>query len=263
MTEDMIERYNKQWTMQYEKLVEFKRENGHCLMPKRYGQDKSLGQWVSTQRKYHNKNKLRIDRKIILDEIGFAWKGEGAHNYKPDDMLWHQQHEKLVAFKRTNGHCMVPHEYEQDKSLGQWVHTQRKYHKNDIIRPDRKELLDEIGFAWKGDVACYSFKPDDKLWQKQYEQLVEFKRTNGHCMVPSKYEQDMSLGQWVSTQRKNHVNVKLRLNRKIILDEIGFAWKADTLAARAPTTHVRVLVIASFHALRRSCCSLSLFFCLT
>jgi hypothetical protein len=38
------------------------------------------------------------------------------------------------------------------------------------------------------------------------------------------------------------------------LDEIGFVWKAVTGPAHASTTDVRVLVIGSFHPLKRSCC---------
>jgi hypothetical protein len=60
--------------------------------------------------------------------------------------------------------------YEQDKALAQWVRKQRHFHDNDKTRLDRKGLLDEI----------------DKLWHQQYEQLVEFRRKNGHCMVLSR-----------------------------------------------------------------------------
>jgi hypothetical protein len=83
-------------------------------------------------------------------------------------------------------------------------------------------------------------------------------------MVPHKYKQDKSLGRWVSTQRKCNNNNTIRLDRKRILDEIGFAWKYVTLAARAATNDVRGPVIRSFHALlARSCFSLSSpFFCL-
>jgi hypothetical protein len=66
-------------------------------------------------------------------------------------------------------------------------------------------------------------------------QLVEFKRKNGHCTVPKRYKQDKSLGMWISTQRSNHVNNKLRPYRKELLDEINFVWKDVTLAARSST----------------------------
>jgi hypothetical protein len=73
---------DKCWHQQYEKLVEFKRKNGDCVVPRsNYEGEKPLGRWVSAQRSDHNSNKIRLDRKKILDEIGFAWKAEGPHNY--------------------------------------------------------------------------------------------------------------------------------------------------------------------------------------
>jgi hypothetical protein len=215
--------YDKLWHQHCEKLIEFKRKSGHCMVPCAYGQDKSLGLWVSKQRNHHINNKLGIDRKERLDEIGFAWKDGRAYN----DKLWHQQCEKLVEFKRTNGHCVVPNKYEQDKSLGIWVRMQRSIQNNNKMRSDRKELLDEIGFAWKDDGTHTTYKTNDKFWHQQYEKLVDFKRKSGHCMVLCAYEQDKSLGIWVSNQRRNHN--KMRPDRKKLLDEIGFAWKAHTV----------------------------------
>jgi hypothetical protein len=245
--------HDKRWNMQYEKLVELKRKTGHCMVPQSYEQDKSLGKWVSTQRTINYNNTIRLDRKGLLDEIGFAWKAERS---PVNDKIWHQHYEKLVEFKRKNGHCMVPRKHEQ--SLGQWVATQRHFHNNNKnkLRQDRKELLDKIGFAWKDDGAN-----NDKLWHQQHEKLVEFKRKNGNCLVPQRYEADKSLGSWVKKQRKLHNNNnKLRQDRKRILDIIGFVWKAVALAARSSTKNVRNLVIGSFHALGRSCCSLLFFF---
>jgi hypothetical protein len=89
----------------------------------------------------------------------------------------------------------------------------------------------------------------DKLWHQQYEQLVEFRGKNGHCLVPRRsYDKDTPLGNWVRNQRASHKNNKIRPDRKRILDEIGFAWKHYTLAV-ASTNHVRGPVIGKFHAL--------------
>lgn len=40
------------WEHMFDRLVDFKEKNGHCLVPNRYSQDTSLGAWVSTQRRY-------------------------------------------------------------------------------------------------------------------------------------------------------------------------------------------------------------------
>jgi hypothetical protein len=137
---------DKLWHQQYEKVIEFKRTNGHCMVPFKYEQDKFLGKWVSHQRSIHKNNKIRPDRKDVLDKIGFVWKHVTLAARA--STTWQKHYEKLVEFKQKKGHCMVPKRYEADKSLGRWVGTQRTDHKNNKMRPDRKRILDEIGFAW-------------------------------------------------------------------------------------------------------------------
>jgi hypothetical protein len=234
-------KYDKLWNMKYEQLVEYKRKKGNCMVPHRYEQNKSLGKWVSHQQESHANNKIRLDRKDILDTIGFAWKDNGALTFKPDIKLWYQQCEKLIKYKRKNGHCTVPRKYEQDKYLGMWVSTQRARQASNKIPIDRKRILDRIGFVWKPD-RYYNFKPDDKLWHQQYEKLLEYKRKNGHCKVP-KHKDDKSLGIWVINQRARHANNKMRPDRKKLLDALDFVWKADPLATRSPITDVRGVAI--------------------
>jgi hypothetical protein len=133
------------------------------MVTQKYEQDKSLGEWVHGQRKNHTKNKLRLDRKRILDAIGFAWEYDGAHTLNQNDKLWQKQYVHLVKFKQKKGHCVVPYKYEQDKSLGMWVSHQRSFHNNNKLRLDRKELLDQIGFAWNARaraVNCSSLEKD-------------------------------------------------------------------------------------------------------
>jgi hypothetical protein len=106
------------------------------------------------QRARHANNKLRQDRKMILNEIGFAWKDDGAHTLDQNDKLWHQHHAKLVEHKRINGHCKVPRNYKEDKFLGIWIANQRQKHANHKMRLDRKKLLDELDFFRKADTVA-------------------------------------------------------------------------------------------------------------
>jgi Helicase associated domain len=69
----------------FEKLKEYKQEHGNCLVPNRYVKDRSLGSWVSTQRRYfklmrsskcsNERQKFHIDKNRIakLQDIGFNW----------------------------------------------------------------------------------------------------------------------------------------------------------------------------------------------
>jgi hypothetical protein len=133
------------------KLVEFKRNNGHCMVPHRYKQDKDLGRWISKQRNKNNNNKMPPDRKKLLDELDFTWKSDSTNNFKPDDKLWHQHYKKLLEYKRINGNCKIRSKYQQDKFLAHCVRNQRCRHDNNKMPPDRKELLDALDFVWKAD----------------------------------------------------------------------------------------------------------------
>jgi hypothetical protein len=146
--------------------------------------------------------------------------------WKVGDEKWNKQYEKLVEFKRKNGHCLVPR-YHEDTPFGNWLNEQRKLHANNTVRLDRKELLNKLGFVWSVAKSAQ--------WNKQYGKLVEFKRKHGNCLVRrSRYQEDASLGMWVDQQRTAHTNNKMRVDRKVLLDEIGFVWKVY----RSSTTDV-------------------------
>jgi hypothetical protein len=181
-------RYDKLWNGQYQQLVEFKRKNGHCMVSFKYEQDESLGRWVSTQRKYHKQNKLGLDRKRGLDEIGFAWNAEGARNlgHSSEKKVWHQQYEKLLEYKQKNGHCKVPNMYKDNKSLGIWVRTQRVGHANNKMQPDRKELLDALDFVWKAVPGPARYSTSSSVGLPN-EALKETDQAQGHVKNRSEY----------------------------------------------------------------------------
>jgi hypothetical protein len=54
-----------QWHVMFDRLKKFKEQNGHCLVPNRYREDRSLGSWVSTQR--------RNFKQMATIGKGFVW----------------------------------------------------------------------------------------------------------------------------------------------------------------------------------------------
>jgi hypothetical protein len=142
---------------------------------------------VGKQRHYHTNNSILKDRKDRLDQLGFVWR-----------------------VQRTNDNCFMPYSHEEEDTCTTLD-----------MGGDRKEVMEELGCASK---APRCNKNNDKIWHTQYEKLVEFKRKNGNCLVPTKYKQDKSLGLWVCKQRTRHTTKTMRLDRKELLDELGFAW---------------------------------------
>ena len=62
-------------------------------------------------------------------------------------------------------------------------------------------------------------------WEERLKQLGEYKTIHGNCRVPQKYQENPSLGHWVSRQRHNFKSDKLSDERIADLTAIGFEWE--------------------------------------
>lgn len=70
----------RRWSEHFVLLLEYKLQNGHCRVPRRYEQDTSLGQWVGRQRILHKNGKLEQHRADILEEIGVDFSTSRTQN---------------------------------------------------------------------------------------------------------------------------------------------------------------------------------------
>jgi hypothetical protein len=108
-----------------------------------------------------------------------------------------------------------------------------------MLRQDRKELLDDVGFVWKIDTADAKQSLRQRKWDDMFAHLVEYKRLHDHVNVPQNYKGEcdndngdgdgefLFLGEWVSHQRKQHRRGLLDPRRVERLLEIGFTWGTD------------------------------------
>lgn len=60
------------WNEQFEKLKQYKKEHGHCRVPYNY-EDRSLANWVKTQRTQYKKEKLSDQNVKRLESLDFIW----------------------------------------------------------------------------------------------------------------------------------------------------------------------------------------------
>ena len=58
---------------------------------------------------------------------------------------WESQFAKLVAFQQRHGHCRVPVIRQEDRVLSNWVNSQRSAWRNGVLKPDRRQRLEQIG----------------------------------------------------------------------------------------------------------------------
>jgi len=132
-----------------------------------------------------------------------------------NNQRWNEAFALLVAFKRREGHCLVPRDHsERGFRLGQWVAVQRYFQRNHHLLAERERRLNAIDFVWSRR---------DWLWERGFAALQKFKKREGHCHVHALHvEDDVNLGYWITVQRRR--KNKMSRVRKRRLDELGFVW---------------------------------------
>ena len=125
-------RLGSDWETQFEALVEFKQQHGHCNVPV---SAKNLYMWIqNTRRPSRKPSEERIAR---LDALGFIWNKRLAD--------WTTRYYEFVEYKQHHGHCNVPGS-GKTQALYQWVRNQRQ--KKNELSEDQMSKLNAIGFVW-------------------------------------------------------------------------------------------------------------------
>ncbi len=206
------------WLNWYRKLEDYTKKHGDPHVLRTYS-DKRLASWVWNQRMRRKGTMKRKGKKIdlitpeqitLLDILGFHW---DAHEDK-----WTEGFEALQAFKAAYGHCDVVEDPSINKKLLNWSKIQRVHILKGTITPERKLLLDEIGFNRDSKI--------NKRWSESYDQLVEYHSVHGDADIPSKWKENPKLASWVSAQRQRRKRNQIADEEIRLLDLLGFTWKS-------------------------------------
>ena len=163
---------------------------------------------------------------------------ESQRRKPASDANWKKNLDLLCQYKMEYGDTLVPKKYKPNQTLSSWVYTQRNLYKRRLeesagvgagagvvgyeetdnanvnqmnsLTNERIEALNSIDFVWnaKKDRVWQDKDRHEKiakgkdLWQKYYDELVEFKCIHGHTMVPKVYKENQSMSSWVFRQRK-------------------------------------------------------------
>jgi hypothetical protein len=200
------DRRGRSWDESYDALVEYKKQHGDCNVPARYKEDTALGKWINIQRgnRYCSK-KLTPEKKGKLTQLGFNWETKEERL----ERTWNEFFERLKVYLKMYLDCCVPYRFEEDPSLGKWVARMRVLYKRGTLPAHRKEKLESIRFTWSLKTQSkVDTSNEDEKWFKMYEALLEYSQEQGHCIVPQAYEEDKSLGLWVTTPKPSHPGKK-------------------------------------------------------
>jgi len=141
--------------------------------------------------------------------------------------IWSDKFEDLLEFRKIFGHCHVPHYYQQNVPLAQWVKRQRYQYKlkdngkRSTLSDERIQSLNKIEFIWNSH---------DAVWEERWNELLLFKQMYGDCIVPSTYNDNPRLAVWVKRQRRqyklyNEGKATSMTNERIAkLEKLEFAW---------------------------------------
>jgi hypothetical protein len=151
----------------------------------------------------------------------------GVHFLEYQAEIWSEKFEDLCEFRKYYGHCHVPHTYARNAPLAQWVKRQRYQYKLKIegkrstLSDERVRLLHNIGFIWNSHEA---------VWEERRDELLQYKRSHGHCVVPSNFDRNPQLAVWVKRQRRQYKfycekkATSMTPERITKLEKLGFAW---------------------------------------
>ncbi|MBE7702343.1 helicase associated domain-containing protein [Oerskovia sp. Sa1BUA8] len=183
-----------------------------------------LGHWVASQRAARRAGELSQDRITQLDGIGFVW-------HVPDgDGRWRRGVELLTRYVEEHGHARVPgdHVAPDGTRLGAWVARRRWEHRHGLLRAERIDQLEALGFEWVASPrAGASRGTDDEAFRAWVGALEAFRAEHEHCRVPAAYRSPdgRRLGAWVAYTRARHAKGLLEPGRVEVLDRVGFVWR--------------------------------------
>lgn len=215
-----------------EALADYRRSHGHVRVPTRGKEDPHtvLANWVRRMRRAHREGMLPEWVRRDLEALGFEWAVPPGF-YEPP--RWEALFDRLRAYQREHGDCLVPIRIPADRALTQWVRFQRVRAREGRLEAERRRRLEEVGFA---------FSARDAIWERHYRRLVAFKKAHGHCDVL--FREPTKLGVWVRNQRVARQQKVLREDRVRRLEALGISWELR----RPVDVDARLEALARFRA---------------
>ena len=200
-------------------------------VPYHHPEDPVLGIWVSEQRRlYDQLSQKRIDK---LESLGFNFSvvddDAKTSSFRERSIRessatleerWHMNYKHLQEFHRVHGNCIVSRNH--DKPLSYWVVRQRQLNLQQKLKPDRKALLEKLGFEW---YVGGTERPEHHF-DEMMGRLSEYQQEFGSVDVPGNFSRG-GLGGWLESLKGDATEGKLSPERAERLLRAGITWSED------------------------------------
>jgi hypothetical protein len=217
---------DEEWESYCSCLSRYIANNGHVNVSTTYecADGTRLGTWVSTQRTARREGDLSDARIARLDALGFVW------HVSNHDERWNHRLGLLIRYVDQHGDSRVPGDWvaPDGTRLGAWAERRRWEHRHGLLRAERVEELEALGFEWVLPPRARTARSKDDVAFREWVRVLEvFERAHGHCRVPASYTgpSGEKLGAWVAYTRARHAQGLLAPERHEALDRLGFEWR--------------------------------------
>lgn len=213
-----LNRFEKSWIENYQKLKKYKEENGHVLLSclDKY-EGVNLGAWLYRQRVAKLNNSLSKEYENLLLDLGVIlgpW----------DDDGWKYKYNYAKEYYEQNGNLKVPVGYTVGGfNLSSWLLFQNQKNLKGELPEYKIELLNKIGMKWSK-----SYK--DK-WLEKYNIAKKYYDEKGDLNTKRNESYDgINLDAWLNNQRRARSGEK---HRRIydwqvdLLDKLDMKWASS------------------------------------
>ncbi|NFE94368.1 helicase associated domain-containing protein [Clostridium botulinum] len=138
-------------------------------------------------------------------------------NIKDNLQKWMLAYEYAQEYFKKNGNLLVPENYKVEScNLGIWIRNQRKNYKNNLLEPQKVELLNSIEMIW----SIFEYE-----WNTGFYYASQYYKKYWNLDIKINYIiDDFKLGQWISKQRQSYKNSTLKQKKIELLNSIEMIW---------------------------------------
>ncbi|MDO4963712.1 MAG: Helicase associated domain protein, partial [bacterium] len=190
-----------------------------------------LGKWILTQRENRKNGTLSKYRTKRLELIGMIWdslEDKWEQNYSLAQRYYNHYHNLKIPGNFTTNDGITETQDKGALNLGNWISTQRKNKKLEILSEDRIKRLELIGMLWDSL---------EETWEQNYSLAQRYYNYYHNLKIPGKFMTKdgvteteekgvLNLGSWLSTQKYSKKNGTLSEDRIKKLESIGIVWNS-------------------------------------